>query len=68
MFTIFRKGLVSALRRPVYPLMTALCQVLNKPDKALGILRTALKKDRSNARLYLHILDVCYQRNPVDVR
>ncbi|XP_043222809.1 uncharacterized protein LOC122382017 [Amphibalanus amphitrite] len=43
-------------------------KILNKPDKALGILRTAVKNDRSNARLYLHILDVCYQRHPVDVR
>lgn len=43
-------------------------QILNKPDKALGILRTAVKRDRSNPRLYLHILDVCYQRHPVDIR
>ncbi|XP_037071445.1 pre-mRNA-processing factor 39-like [Pollicipes pollicipes] len=43
-------------------------KILNKPDKALGILRTAVKRDRSNPRLYLHILDVCYQRHPVDVR
>merc|ERR1719430_357063 len=36
-------------------------------DKALAALRTALKKERGNPRLYSQIIDICYQRQPVDV-
>ena len=35
-------------------------------DKALAILRKALKKDRGNIHLYHHVFDICYQRQPVD--
>lgn len=43
-------------------------KIMNKPDKALGVLRSALKSDRANQRLYDYILDICYQRRPVDIR
>lgn len=47
----------------------ARCQfkVRGQADKALATLRTALKKDRSDPKLYSQIIDVCYQRHPVDV-
>jgi hypothetical protein len=35
--------------------------------QALAALRTALKKERGNSRLYSQIIDMCYQRHPVDV-
>jgi hypothetical protein len=41
---------------------------LGLPDKALVILRRALKNDRGNAKLFQHVLDICYQRFPVDVK
>ena len=41
---------------------------MGKPDKALAILRGAMKKDRANHRLYQHVMDVCYQRHPADVK
>ena len=34
---------------------------------ALATLRKALKKERGEPRLYAQIIDVCYQRQPVDV-
>jgi len=42
-------------------------KICNNPDKALAALRSALKKERGNPRLYSQIIDVCYQRHPVDV-
>jgi hypothetical protein len=35
--------------------------------QALAALRTALKKERGNSRLYSQIIDMCYQRHPIDV-
>ena len=35
--------------------------------QALAALRTALKKERGNPRLYSQIIDMCYQRSPIDV-
>lgn len=43
-------------------------QILGKPEKALSILRKALKRDKSNDNLFHAVLDVCYQRYPVDVK
>lgn len=42
-------------------------KICANPDKALAALRSALKKERGNPRLYSQIIDVCYQRHPVDV-
>jgi hypothetical protein len=42
-------------------------KVVGLPDKALATLRSALKKERGDPRLYAQIIDVCYQRHPVDV-
>ncbi|XP_023326591.1 uncharacterized protein LOC111700016 [Eurytemora carolleeae] len=42
-------------------------KVCNDVEKALAALRTALKKERGNARLYSQIIDMCYQRTPIDV-
>ena len=42
-------------------------KICDNPDKALAALRSALKKERGNPRLYSQIIDVCYQRHPVDV-
>ena len=36
-------------------------------DKALAALRSALKKERGNPKLYSQIIDICYQRTPIDV-
>merc|ERR1719495_1433867 len=36
-------------------------------DKALAELRKALKKERGNPKLYSQIIDICYQRTPIDV-
>ncbi len=43
-------------------------KVCNEPDKALTTLRSALKKDRGDPRLYSQIIDICYQRTPVDIQ
>jgi tetratricopeptide (TPR) repeat protein len=42
-------------------------KVFSQPDKALATLRSAVKKERGDPRLYSQIIDICYQRNPVDV-
>ncbi len=42
-------------------------KVRKLPDKALATLRQALKKERGEPKLYAQIIDICYQRNPVDV-
>lgn len=43
-------------------------KICNDVDKALAALRTALKKERGNPRLYYsQIIDICYQKNPIDV-
>ena len=42
-------------------------KVRGLPDKALATLRLALKKERGEPKLYAQIIDVCYQRHPVDV-
>ena len=39
---------------------------MQNADKALSILRKALKKDRGNIHLYHQVFDICYQRQPVD--
>lgn len=43
-------------------------QVRNNVDGALSLLRKALKKDRANVFLYQHVFDICYERQPMDVR
>ncbi len=42
-------------------------KVANEPDKALATLRVAMKKDKSDPRLYTQIIDICYQRTPADI-
>merc|ERR1719457_402406 len=42
-------------------------KVCHDIDKALAALRTALKKERGNPRLYSQIIDMCYQKSPIDV-
>ncbi|KAK7071105.1 PRP39 pre-mRNA processing factor 39 [Halocaridina rubra] len=43
-----------------------LFKVLMEPDRALAVLRKALKKDRGYVHLYHHVFDICYQRQPLD--
>ena len=43
-------------------------KVCGQADKALSTLRAALKKERGEAKLYTQIIDVCYQRYPLDVK
>jgi tetratricopeptide (TPR) repeat protein len=42
-------------------------KICGNADKALAALRSALEKERGNARLYSQIIDICYQRQPIDV-
>ena len=42
-------------------------KVCGDSDEALKLLRIALRKERGDPRLYAQIIDVCYQRRPVDV-
>ena len=42
-------------------------KVMGSPDQALNTLRKALMKERGDPRLYVQIIDVCYQRHPVDL-
>ena len=42
-------------------------KICGNADKSLAALRSALKKERGNPRLYSQIIDICYQRQPVDV-
>ena len=42
-------------------------KVCGQPDKALSTLRSAMKKERGEVKLYAQIIDICYQRHPVDV-
>ena len=37
-------------------------KVCGQPDKALATLRSALKKERAEVKLYAQIIDICYQR------
>ncbi|KAK8748024.1 hypothetical protein OTU49_016278 [Cherax quadricarinatus] len=43
-----------------------LFKILLEADRALAVLRKALKKDRGNVHLYHHVFDICYQRQPLD--
>ncbi|XP_064104976.1 LOW QUALITY PROTEIN: pre-mRNA-processing factor 39-like [Macrobrachium nipponense] len=43
-----------------------LFKVLMEADRALAVLRKALKKDRGYVHLYHHVFDICYQRQPLD--
>lgn len=43
-------------------------QTLEEPERALVVLRKALKKDRGNTLLYHHVFDICYQRQPIDIQ
>ncbi|XP_071545465.1 uncharacterized protein [Panulirus ornatus] len=43
-----------------------LFKILMEADRALAVLRRALKKDRGNVHLYHHVFDICYQRQPLD--
>ncbi|KAK8379384.1 hypothetical protein O3P69_019348 [Scylla paramamosain] len=45
-----------------------LFKTLQEPERALVVLRKALKKDRGNTLLYHHVFDICYQRHPIDVQ
>ena len=42
-------------------------KICRNADKALAALRSALKKERGNSKLYRQIIDIYYQRQPVDV-
>jgi len=42
-------------------------KICGNADKGLAALRSALKKERGNAKLYSQIIDICYQRQPIDV-
>ena len=42
-------------------------KICGNADKSLAVLRSALKKERGNPRLYSQIIDICYQRQPIDV-
>jgi hypothetical protein len=42
-------------------------KICGNADKSLAALRSALKKERGNPKLYSQIIDICYQRQPVDV-
>jgi hypothetical protein len=42
-------------------------KICGNADKALAALRSALKKERGNAKLYSQFIDICYQRQPIDV-
>merc|ERR1719147_250012 len=42
-------------------------KICGNADKALAALRSALKKERGNPKLYSQIIDICYQRTPIDV-
>ena len=42
-------------------------KVCGDSDDALKTLRSAMRKERGDPRLYAQIIDVCYQRQPVDV-
>merc|ERR1719365_371639 len=37
-------------------------KICGNADKSLAALRSALKKERGNPRLYSQIIDICYQR------
>lgn len=39
---------------------------MGAPDKALKILRAAIKKDSGNHRLYALVFEICYNRYPAD--
>ncbi|XP_065568654.1 uncharacterized protein LOC136032299 isoform X2 [Artemia franciscana] len=45
-----------------------LYKILQKHEKALQVLRTALKKDKSNSWVYQHLIDFCHQRQPIDIK
>ncbi|ODM95808.1 Pre-mRNA-processing factor 39 [Orchesella cincta] len=37
-----------------------------KADKALTVLRKAIRKDKGNAAIYSYVFDICYERYPTD--
>ncbi|XP_066601471.1 pre-mRNA-processing factor 39 isoform X2 [Prorops nasuta] len=43
-----------------------LCKIKNDIDKAVKVLLKATEKDKDNPRLYLQLIDLGLQRNPVD--
>ncbi|XP_015584819.1 pre-mRNA-processing factor 39 isoform X2 [Cephus cinctus] len=45
-----------------------LCKVKNDVDKAVKVLQKATEKDKDNPRLYLQLIDLGMQRNPVDTQ
>ncbi|KAG7204054.1 hypothetical protein KM043_001911 [Ampulex compressa] len=45
-----------------------LCKVKNDVDKAIKVLLKATEKDKDNPRLYLQLIDLGLQRNPVDTQ
>ncbi|XP_051166626.1 pre-mRNA-processing factor 39 [Leptopilina boulardi] len=45
-----------------------LCKVKNDTDKAVKVLLKAADKDKENPRLYLQLIDLGLQRNPVDTQ
>jgi hypothetical protein len=49
-------------------LLSFIIQELRKPDKALRILRNAIKKDKANPRLYSYVFEICYEKYPDDKR
>ncbi|KAJ8670342.1 hypothetical protein QAD02_001601 [Eretmocerus hayati] len=45
-----------------------LCKHKNDTDKAVKVLLKATEKDKDNPRLYLQLIDLGLQRNPIDVQ
>ncbi|KAJ8678917.1 hypothetical protein QAD02_014704 [Eretmocerus hayati] len=45
-----------------------LCKHKNDTDKAVRVLLKATEKDKDNPRLYLQLIDLGLQRNPIDVQ
>ncbi|XP_059091219.1 uncharacterized protein LOC131886822 [Tigriopus californicus] len=43
-------------------------KVCGSTEKALSTLRSALKREKGEPTLYSQIIDVCYQRHPIDVK
>ncbi|XP_011496221.1 PREDICTED: pre-mRNA-processing factor 39 [Ceratosolen solmsi marchali] len=43
-----------------------LCKIKNDTDKAVKVLLKATEKDKDNPRLYLQLIDLGLQRNPID--
>ncbi|XP_032455146.1 pre-mRNA-processing factor 39 isoform X21 [Nasonia vitripennis] len=45
-----------------------LCKIKNDTDKAVKVLVKATEKDKDNPRLYLQLIDLGLQRNPIDTQ